>query len=59
MKRQPAKDFQDLIVWQKSHRFVLSVYQQSKSLLSNPDKGSRLWGYITAPGITRRGEQIV
>lgn len=26
MKRQPAKNFQDLIVWQKAHRFVLSVY---------------------------------
>ncbi|MGB3756475.1 MAG: four helix bundle protein [Rivularia sp. (in: cyanobacteria)] len=25
--RQPARTFQDLIVWQKSHKFVLSVYQ--------------------------------
>lgn len=25
--RQPAKTFQDLIVWQKSHQFVLLVYQ--------------------------------
>lgn len=24
--RQPAKTFQDLIVWQKAHHFVLSVY---------------------------------
>ena len=23
----PAKDFQDLIVWQKSHQFVLSTYR--------------------------------
>jgi four helix bundle protein len=29
MKRQPAKCFQDLIVWQKAHQFVLSVYRYS------------------------------
>jgi len=27
MKRPPAKCFQDLIVWQKAHQFVLSVYR--------------------------------
>jgi four helix bundle protein len=27
MKRIPAKSFQDLIVWQKSHQFVLDVYR--------------------------------
>lgn len=27
MNRQPAKRFQDLIVWQKAHQFVLSVYR--------------------------------
>ncbi|MGD0624446.1 MAG: four helix bundle protein [Thermodesulfobacteriota bacterium] len=26
MKRIPAKTFQDLIVWQKAHQFVLSTY---------------------------------
>ncbi|MFH1217686.1 MAG: four helix bundle protein [Pseudomonadota bacterium] len=26
MNREPAKCFQDLIVWQKSHQFVLSIY---------------------------------
>ena len=26
MIRKPAKRFQDLIVWQKAHQFVLSVY---------------------------------
>jgi hypothetical protein len=31
MKRQAAKHFQDLIVWQKAHQLVLSVYQYSKS----------------------------
>jgi four helix bundle protein len=27
MKRAPAKTFQDLIVWQKAHLFVLDVYR--------------------------------
>ena len=27
MKRSPAKTFQDLIVWQKAHQFVLNVYR--------------------------------
>jgi 23S rRNA-intervening sequence protein len=26
MKEEAAKTFQDLIIWQKSHRFVLDVY---------------------------------
>lgn len=26
MNRTPAKSFQDLIVWQKAHQFVLSTY---------------------------------
>jgi len=26
MKRMPAKNFQDLIVWQKAHQLVLSIY---------------------------------
>lgn len=30
MKRQPAKNFQDLIVWQKAHKFVLFVYHYSE-----------------------------
>ena len=30
MHRLPARTFQDLIVWQKAHRFVLSVYRLSK-----------------------------
>lgn len=32
MERQPAKTFEDLIVWQKAHLFVLSIYQATKSL---------------------------
>lgn len=31
MQRSPAKTFQDLVVWQKAHQFVLSVYRLSKS----------------------------
>ncbi len=27
MERQAARSFQDLIVWQKAHQFVLSVYR--------------------------------
>lgn len=30
MQRLPARNFQDLIVWQKAHQFVLSVYRISK-----------------------------
>ncbi len=29
MNREPARVFQDLIVWQKAHQFVLSVYKLS------------------------------
>ena len=31
MKRKPAKKFQDLIVWQKSHQLVLGLYAYSKN----------------------------
>jgi four helix bundle protein len=31
MKKTPAKTFQDLIVWQKAHQFVLSVYHFSET----------------------------
>ena len=27
----PAKIFQDLLVWQKAHKFVISVYQMSQT----------------------------
>lgn len=30
--REPAKTFEDLIVWQKAHEFVLSVYRLTQSL---------------------------
>ena len=32
MVRPPAEKFQDLIVWQKSHQLVLSVYRLTKRL---------------------------
>jgi len=35
MKRRPAKDFQDLIVWQKAHQFVLSIYRLSDNFPKN------------------------
>lgn len=34
MERLPAKSFQDLIVWQKAHQFVLSVYRFSEKFPS-------------------------
>lgn len=30
-KNMPAKSFQDLIVWQKAHQLVLSIYQFSEA----------------------------
>ena len=29
--REPARSFEDLIVWQKAHAFVLNVYKLSRS----------------------------
>jgi four helix bundle protein len=31
MEREPAKTFQDLIVWQKAHQFVLDGYKLTQS----------------------------
>jgi len=39
MKRQPAKCFQDLIVWQKAHQFVLSAYCLSDNFPQNEKYG--------------------
>lgn len=30
IRRLPGKSFQDLIVWQKAHQFVLEVYKVTK-----------------------------
>jgi len=35
MKKVPAKCFQDLMVWQKAHKFVLSVYRYSENFPKN------------------------
>ncbi len=35
MKRRPARDFQELIVWQKAHQFVLSMYRLSDNFPKN------------------------
>jgi len=35
MKRSPAKHFQDLIVWQRPHEFVLLIYRYSESFPKN------------------------
>ena len=32
MKKEAAKNFQDLLIWQKAHQWVLDVYSISKSL---------------------------
>jgi len=31
MERNPAKTFEDLIVWQKAHEFILGVYRFTES----------------------------
>jgi four helix bundle protein len=31
VKREPAKSFEDLIVWQKAHQFVLGVYKLTEN----------------------------
>ena len=31
MERKPAKNFEDLIVWQKAHKFVLMVYKYTSN----------------------------
>jgi four helix bundle protein len=35
MNRAPAKCFEDLIVWQKAHQFVLSAYRMSDGFPKN------------------------
>jgi len=42
MKRELAKNFQDLIVWQKAHQFVLSVYKASRKF-----PNSEIYGLTT------------
>ena len=37
--QKPAKTFQDLIVWQKAHRFVLEIYKISRNFPSDEKYG--------------------
>lgn len=39
MKKEPAKNFQDLIVWKKAHQFVLSTYRFSDNFPANEAYG--------------------
>jgi four helix bundle protein len=39
MKREPAKSFEDLIVWQKAHALVLAIYRMSDVLPKNEQYG--------------------
>ena len=41
MESQPARCFQDLIVWQKAHRLVLDVYRVTKDFPSHETYGLR------------------
>ncbi len=35
MERKPAKSFEDLIVWQKAHQFVLEMYRLTEKFPKN------------------------
>jgi len=37
--QRPAKDFQDLIMWQKAHPFVLNVYRLTENFPSKEVHG--------------------
>lgn len=39
MKRPAAKCFEDLMVWQKAHQFVLSIYRMSADFPKNETYG--------------------
>ncbi|MCI0707334.1 MAG: four helix bundle protein [Ignavibacteriae bacterium] len=39
MKREPAKSFEDLIVWQRAHEFVLVVYKFTEGFLKSETYG--------------------
>lgn len=39
IERKPARSFQDLIVWQKAHQWVLNIYQFTRSFPSEEKFG--------------------
>lgn len=65
MKREPAKAFTDLIVWQKAHQFVLNVYHYAEGFPSHEiyGLGSQLRRAAVsipaniAEGFKRKGKQ--
>jgi four helix bundle protein len=65
MERQPAKTFTDLIVWQKSHQFVLAVYKltdnfprhEAFGLTSQLRRAAVSIPANIAEGFKRRGKQ--
>jgi len=64
MIREPAKCFEDLIVWQKAHQWVLSVYKHSEIFPKEEKYGviSQLrWSAVSVPaniaeGFKKRGK---
>jgi hypothetical protein len=54
--REPAKTFEDLVVWQKAHQFVLAVHRVSRAfprsetygLSSHTGRGQQVAGGVLA-----------
>jgi four helix bundle protein len=58
MDRAPAKSFEDLIVWQRSHALVLEIYKLSKTFPKDETYGlrSQLWrACVSAAGNISEG----
>ena len=64
MSREPARTFQELIVWQKAHQFVLSIYrltegfpkQETYSLTSQLRRAAVSIPANIAEGFKKKGE---